>query len=282
MNASHETLDARGIPCPGPVILVKKALAGGDSRDLEVLVDNEAARENVLRFASWSGCGILSADRIDAASGDRSPVYWRIRVRPAAGKVAGDGALKGESRAAAAGTEPTGVVAVAPSGMSPTLAPTLAKTEPAGDVADAAHVAAATDSVETRPVPSSSSGPEVGAVEVGTRLPRECGTVFVATDSMGQGSEELGRLLMRGFLYALTERDTVPDRLILMNSGVRLAASGSESLANLKKLGERGVEILVCGACVEYFGLKADMAVGRISNMYEIAGFLMEERTLRI
>jgi selenium metabolism protein YedF len=99
---------------------------------------------------------------------------------------------------------------------------------------------------------------------------------------LGQGSEELGRLLMRGFLYALTERETVPERVILMNSGVRLAASGSESLVNLKKLGERGVEILVCGTCVEYFGLKADLALGRISNMYEIAGYLMEEGTLRI
>jgi selenium metabolism protein YedF len=230
MNLSYEILDARGLACPGPVILVKKALEGGALRDLEILVDNEAARENVLRFAYWSRCVLLAADKAEGAEGaiEGSQVYWRIRVRPAAGKV--------------------------------------------------------DEKMDEKVAVDDSRGAESPAMAVGTPILSlsDRGTVFIASDALGQGSEELGRLLMRGFLYALTERETVPERVILMNSGVRLAVAGSESLVNLKKLGERGVEILVCGTCLEYFGVREDLAVGRISNMYELAGFLMEGGTLRI
>ena len=67
-----------------------------------------------------------------------------------------------------------------------------------------------------------------------------------------------------------------------MNSGVRLAVEGSESLANLQKLETRGVEVLACGTCLEFFGLTSRLAVGGMTNMYEIAGHLMEGPTLSL
>ena len=85
-----------------------------------------------------------------------------------------------------------------------------------------------------------------------------------------------------GFGGALSENDIIPKRIIAMNSGIRLSIAGSESLLSLQKLAGRGVEILVCGTCLEYYGIASKLAVGRVSNMYEIAGFLAEGGTLSL
>ena len=104
-------------------------------------------------------------------------------------------------------------------------------------------------------------------------------TVFIPAAGIGAGDETLAGMLMRGFLY---EGEAAPRRIILMNGGVRLAIEGSESLGNLRRLADRGVEILACGACLEFFQLQGALAVGRVSNMYEIAGLLLEGRVLRV
>jgi selenium metabolism protein YedF len=107
-------------------------------------------------------------------------------------------------------------------------------------------------------------------------------TVLVASDRLGRGADELGALLLKGFIYALAEADVAPRRIVFMNSGVRVSTEGSVSLPDLARLSGRGVEILSCGTCLDYYGVKDKLAVGRISNMYEIAGFLLEGRTLAI
>ena len=107
-------------------------------------------------------------------------------------------------------------------------------------------------------------------------------TVFLSSSSIGRGDDELGALLMRGFTYALAEAEVPPARVILMNSGVRLAIEGSECLPNLRTLAESGIDVLACGTCLEYYGLKDKLAVGRVSNMYEIAGLLLSGRSLSL
>ena len=87
---------------------------------------------------------------------------------------------------------------------------------------------------------------------------------------------------MRAFLYTLTESGIVPRRLLLMNGGVLLAIEGSEHLVNLQRLADLGVEILACGTCLEFYKVKDKLAIGRVSNMQEIAGFLMEGRSLSL
>jgi selenium metabolism protein YedF len=113
-------------------------------------------------------------------------------------------------------------------------------------------------------------------------VPGGAPTVFIATDGIGQGDPDLARLLMRGFLYTLTECDVPPMRLILMNAGVKLAVEGSDSLGNLRKIADRGVDILACGTCLEFYKLTDSLGVGRITNMYEIAGFLLQGPTVTI
>jgi selenium metabolism protein YedF len=101
-------------------------------------------------------------------------------------------------------------------------------------------------------------------------------TVLIASAGIGRGDEQLAALLMRGFLYSLTEGETLPARIILMNGGVRLAVDGSDSLVNLRRLADQGVEVLACGTCLEFYELKDSLAVGRVTNMYEIAGLLLQ------
>lgn len=92
----------------------------------------------------------------------------------------------------------------------------------------------------------------------------------ISSGLMGQGDEKLGKILMKSFLFALTQQEILPETVLLYNGGAFLSCEGSESLEDLKKLKELGVEILTCGTCLDFYGLKEKLAVGSITNMYEI------------
>lgn len=100
--------------------------------------------------------------------------------------------------------------------------------------------------------------------------------VFIESDSIGRGSEELGRILMRSFLHTLAEAEYNPAKIILVNSGVKLTCEGSEVIEDMRHLSGQGAEILSCGTCLDYFGFKTKLQVGRISNMYEILSSLAQ------
>ena len=94
--------------------------------------------------------------------------------------------------------------------------------------------------------------------------------VAVDTDAMGRGSEELGRTLMKGFLYALSQLEELPKTILFYNGGARLTTEGSLSLEDLKSMEAQGVQILTCGTCLNYYGLTEKLAVGGVTNMYSI------------
>jgi selenium metabolism protein YedF len=100
--------------------------------------------------------------------------------------------------------------------------------------------------------------------------------VFIDTDSLGRGSEDLGRILMRSFLQTLEQSEVHAQKVILINSGVKMACEGSEVLEDLQELSAKGTEILSCGTCLDYFGIKKKLSVGRVSNMYEILNSLSQ------
>jgi len=100
--------------------------------------------------------------------------------------------------------------------------------------------------------------------------------VFVSGETMGQGSDELGRILMRSFLYTLKELKPLPWRIIFVNSGVKLAVEGSPYIDTLSELAAQGADVVSCGTCLDYFQIKDKIRAGRISNMYEIASSFLE------
>ncbi len=94
--------------------------------------------------------------------------------------------------------------------------------------------------------------------------------VAVTADSMGHGSEELGKTLMKGFLYALSQLEELPKTILFYNGGARLTTEGSLSLEDLRSMEAQGVQILTCGTCLNYYGLTEKLAVGEVTNMYSI------------
>ena len=94
--------------------------------------------------------------------------------------------------------------------------------------------------------------------------------VSVGSNKMGEGSEELGAVLIKSFVFALTQLDDLPSTIIFYNSGVNLSCEGSPVLEDLKNLAAQGVEIISCGTCLNFYGLKEKLAVGEVSNMYDI------------
>ncbi|MBR8701246.1 hypothetical protein IX317_000694 [Fusobacterium sp. DD29] len=95
--------------------------------------------------------------------------------------------------------------------------------------------------------------------------------VVISSLHMGNGDPELGKILIKGFIYTLSEMDFLPKTILLYNEGVKLAVEGSESLNDLLTLEARGVEILSCGTCLNFYGLTDKLKAGTVTNMYTIA-----------
>jgi selenium metabolism protein YedF len=184
-------IDLRGKQCPVPVIETKQFLENNDVREIEIILDNQAACENVTRFLGTRNFTV-AAEKIES-----------------------------------------------------------------------------NDTFQLRAVRLNAEGEAVAKAEKKV-------LVFMNSETLGRGDDELGRVLTRSFLYTLKVLEVVPWRIIFMNGGVKHVAEGSESLVVLKEIGDLGVEILACGTCLDYFHIKDMVRVGRISNMYEIASSFLE------
>jgi selenium metabolism protein YedF len=99
--------------------------------------------------------------------------------------------------------------------------------------------------------------------------------VYISRDTMGSGAEELGKNLLRMFLYTLSQDANLPESIVMLNSGVYLATIDKQTIKTLQVLSERGVEILVCGTCLDYYTLLDELSVGSICTMYDIEQRLM-------
>jgi len=96
-------------------------------------------------------------------------------------------------------------------------------------------------------------------------------SILFSSNKIGKGDDALGEILMKGYIYTLSEMDELPKYIMFVNSGVKLTTKGSESIDDLKALEERGVEILSCGTCLDYLNIDlSDLAVGSVTNMYTI------------
>jgi len=191
-------LDCSGLACPQPVIKTKEALESGAGQ-LLVIVDNEASRDNVTRFARSRGCEVSVA----AAGRDRFELHVRA------------GAVVGEA--------------------------------------------------------------EFDAAEYACPLPGGSNLVYViSADTMGRGSEELGWALLQTYIQTIEQVDPLPRKILFYNSGVKLVTAQSGALDALRRLREKGVEILACGTCLDFFKLKSEIQIGQISNMYDIMSAMSE------
>ena len=189
-------LNAKGLECPKPVLLAKKALDEGNA-EVDILVDNAIAVQNLTRLAQSGGRNIKS-------------------------------------------TQVEGGFAVTISGGTG-------------------------KSQEQVPLPMISCAPQSGYA------------VFIGKDYVGDGDLTLGYNLMKMLLYSLSQGDDLPESVLFMNAGVKLAAGGEQQVIDsIKALSEKGSRVLVCGTCLNFFGITEQLAVGTISNMYEILSAMQQ------
>lgn len=178
-------IDARGLVCPQPVIATKKALEGITDDTIITVVDNYAAKENVLKFAS--------ANRCEANWEEKNGDYY-ITI------------IKGKGAAAE------------------------------------------------------------------TILPETKGKLvyLIKQNTLGQGSAELGDILVKSFFYALLEKEPLPKTIFFINNAIFLTTEASPVIEYLIELEKRGVQLLSCGTCLDYYDRKEQLLVGGITNMYAI------------
>lgn len=179
-------LDAKGLACPKPVINTKKKLDSIEQGVVEVTVDNEIAKENILKLAKSMN---LEANVLKT---EKDSICIEI--------------IKGEN--------------------------VIIEEKSQESLADTC--------------------------------------IFINSDKMGTGNDELGQVLIKGYIYTLTEIKPYPKSILFVNSGIKLTTENEATVENLKILQDAGVEILSCGTCLDYYGLKEELKVGTVTNMYTI------------
>jgi selenium metabolism protein YedF len=192
-------IDCRGLGCPEPVLRAKAALDEGE-KSFDILVDNEASRDNVLRFGHSRNCKVELTTLTDGS--------FRL-------------SFLAEIKESAGPSVPF-------------------------DEAD-------------YPCPIPGEKPVV------------CNLVYViSSDCMGRGSDDLGWALLQTYIATIKDVSPQPGRILFYNGGVKLVATAGKALEALQALEKKGVKILSCGTCLEFFKLEKNLQVGTITNMYEI------------
>ncbi|GHV74766.1 sulfurtransferase-like selenium metabolism protein YedF [Spirochaetia bacterium] len=97
---------------------------------------------------------------------------------------------------------------------------------------------------------------------------------LITADSMGRGAEDLGKLLIKGFIFSLTQLNPLPEAVIFLNGGAHLTTEGANTVPDLKALEEKGTNIYTCGTCANYYKLTEHLAVGSIVDMMKITNTL--------
>lgn len=125
-------------------------------------------------------------------------------------------------------------------------------------------------SLETMEEQISENDPGAAQTVSNCCFPEDKTVVAISSAAMGNGNDELGHTLMKGFLYALSQLEKLPEKILFYNGGVTWTTEGSDSLEDLKIMEEQGVEILSCGTCLNFYGLTDKLKVGSVTNMYDI------------
>lgn len=113
-------------------------------------------------------------------------------------------------------------------------------------------------------------------VKVEDKKPLGNWSIFVNKEIIGAGNDELGKSLMKMFIYTISEGEDLPKSILFMNGGVKVPTLNDQAIEHLKVLQDKGVELLVCGACLNFYGLEEKLEVGKISNMYDITNSMKE------
>ena len=284
MSNKEVMLDMRGKACPEPVIEAKKAIDADGTTYVKVLVDNDVSRDNVVKLGEYRGYEnhvleqegnyivvlipptvvteeLATASALDIQTSndlddlDLEDIFENEFAAPL-GKVITNTTIAGGD-APFYMTNGTG-----------SLERSIAAYEKmkAEKAAMGAPITQEMESPEMK-MPT----PVMPAQGVGDKV------LLLTKDYLGEGSEELGRNLMKSFLYVLTEADVKPKAIYCINSAVNMLVEGSEHIENFKALESAGVTIGGCGICLDFYEVKDKVQVGTVTNLYAITESMMQE-----
>ena len=284
MSNKEVMLDMRGKACPEPVREAKKAMDADGTTYVKVLVDNDVSRDNVVKLGEYRGYEnhvleqegnyivvlipptvvteeLATASALDIQTSndlddlDLEDIFENEFAAPL-GKVITNTTIAGGD-APFYMTNGTG-----------SLERSIAAYEKM-KAEKAAMGAPITQEMESPEVKMPT--PVMPAQGVGDKV------LLLTKDYLGEGSEELGRNLMKSFLYVLTEADVKPKAIYCINSAVNMLVTGSEHIENFKALESSGVTIGGCGICLDFYEVKDKVQVGTVTNLYAITESMMQE-----
>lgn len=258
-----QRFDAKGMACPMPVIQTKKLLQQFD--EVETVVDNEIATQNLEKLAVQSGYS-FSVEKVSNTEYITTITKQVEEVNEeeiTVINVCDSGTCAAPVKRAKRTLEDEKKVAVMVNDQ-----------KNLEDLEKFAKKNSYNYTIETLADESYKVTIERGELEQQTKVQIQDDSYIVVVNKkiMGHGSEELGKKLIKGFFYALTEQEVLPEKVLFYNDGATLVdKERSHVLNELKALEDSGVEILCCGACVDYHNI--DLAVGNPTNMY----FMVED-----
>ena len=279
------TLDMRGKACPEPVIEAKKVMDSDANVSVKVIVDHDVSRDNVVKLGEYRGY----ENHVLEQEGN----YIVVLIPPAAVKEE-MAAVSAVNIQTSNDLEDLDLEDIFENEFAAPLGKVVTNTTIAGGEAPF-YMTNGTGSLERSiaayektkaekaamgaPISQDIVPPELlGAVAPAVPIPAMGGKVLLFTkDYLGEGSEDLGRNLMKTFLYVLTQTDVKPKAIYCINSAVNMLVEGSEHIENFKTLEAAGVSIGGCGICLDFYGVKEKVQVGTITNLYAITESMMQE-----
>lgn len=284
MSNKEVMLDMRGKACPEPVIEAKKAMDADGTTYVKVLVDNDVSRDNVVKLGEYRGY----ENHVLEQEGN----YIVVLIPPTAvtEELATASALNIQT---SNDLDDLDLEDIFENEFAAPLGKVITNTTIAGGDAPF-YMTNGTGSLERSiaayekmkaekaamgaPITQEMESPEVKmptpvmpAQGVGDKV------LLLTKDYLGEGSEELGRNLMKSFLYVLTEADVKPKAIYCINSAVNMLVEGSEHIENFKALESAGVTIGGCGICLDFYEVKDKVQVGTVTNLYAITESMMQE-----
>ena len=289
MSNKEVMLDMRGKACPEPVIEAKKAMDADGTTYVKVLVDNDVSRDNVVKLGEYRGY----ENHVLEQEGN----YIVVLIPPTVvtEELATASALNIQT---SNDLDDLDLEDIFENEFAAPLGKVITNTTIAGGDAHF-YMTNGTGSLERSiaayekmkaekaamgaPITQEMESPEVKmptsvmpAQGVGDKV------LLLTKDYLGEGSEELGRNLMKSFLYVLTEADVKPKAIYCINSAVNMLVTGSDHLDNLTALEAAGVTIAGCGICLDFYGVKDKVQVGTITNLYAITESLLQEQVVTL
>ena len=254
--AEVKKVDALGDQCPIPVVKAKKVLDASAAGDVvEAHVDNEIAVQNLTKLARSRQC--------ESRSEKLEEKHFVVRITVNGQGAADGGQAQQHGTGAGAGT--------GQAQQHGTSAGTGQAQQHGTSAGTGQGAAGAQTQQQSSGAGQAAAGPgEADNAQVCCSDARDRSIVVVSSAAMGTGNDELGKVLMKGFIYALSQLDTLPEKILFYNGGVTLTTEGSDSLEDLKEMEAQGVKIYSCGTCLNYYGLSEKLKVGEVTNMYSI------------